>query len=178
MPAFKATARQLLSGTRPPSDAEAEFLRRYFGGSLDLSAIRVAKSLNPFASWSPFGSRISLQPHCLKRCEPRETIGETDLANPIAASTFAHEALHVWQRQHGRPVSLPALRAHARHLVGGPDPYGFPFSEDPAVMLATFRDATVEQQGAIFQEYVRRNETDRPTRPFESVARLVRGASA
>jgi hypothetical protein len=155
---------------RPLHEAETEFLQRFFGPSLDTSTIRISSSLGR-RSWSPFGARIGL---ARRHFRERHAGSEVGLEEPNSAAAFAHEALHVWQRQHGRAVTREAIPLQAGYLLGRFDPYAYEGSEDPAVMLALFERCNVEQQAKIFEDYVLHTLRGRSVHAFEHIASSVK----
>jgi hypothetical protein len=154
-------------------EVETEFLQRFFGDSLDMSRIRVGSSLGR-RSWSPFGARISLSKRHFRERHPGS---EVDLEDPHSASVFAHEAMHVWQRQHGRGVTREAIPLQAGYLLGRLDPYAYEASDDPDVMLALFERCNVEQQAKIFEDYVLGTLRGGSVRAFEGIASAVKRRS-
>ncbi len=144
-------------------------MTHYFGHALDLAPIRIAASLGA-RSWSPYGPRISL---VRQHFADRTPTSEIALADPVTASVFAHEALHVWQRQRGRRVTWEAIPLQAGYILANRNPYGYVASEDPEAMLATFLAANVEQQGKMFEDYVRNDRTEHPTAAFEAIVAHV-----
>jgi hypothetical protein len=162
----------LIAG-RALSAGECSFLATYFGDALDTTSIRLVASLGK-RSWSPFGHRISI----VKRhfCEEHPD-SEVALTDPHAASVFAHEAMHVWQRQHGRRVTWEAIPLQAGYMLAGRDPYHYEPSDDPAQMLERFLTGNVEQQAKIVEDLVYRDRTGAPASAFAAVADHVRSAA-
>jgi len=159
---------------RPLSDNEREFLQTCFGDSLHDAPIRVASSIG-HRSWSPYGHRISLVRTHFVRGSARE---ELRLDDPSTASCLAHEALHVWQRQHGRRVTWEAIPLQVGYTLGRFDPYSYDRTTDPVRMLEQFVQGNVEQQGKIFEDYVYTLRDGRETAAFEAVAHHVRASRA
>jgi hypothetical protein len=95
---------------------------------------------------------------------------EVRLDSARIASIFAHEAAHVWQRQHGDWVTLPAIWAQ----ITQPNPYEYPSSSDPSILLETFKNGSVEQQGKIVQDFVFTDVTQGNTGPFRDVSNYLR----
>lgn len=156
---------------RPLTEGERAFLRHYFGASLALDRIRVGRSLGR-RSWSPFGARISLVTPLFEGGDPARSV---KLESPYAAAVFAHEALHVWQRQHGRAVTREGAVLQAGYVLGVRDPYAYDHSlRDPRDLLAVFVLGNIEQQGKIFEDYVYAERTGRDTHRFEEVVTWVR----
>ncbi|MET0343594.1 MAG: hypothetical protein ABW252_21460, partial [Polyangiales bacterium] len=94
---------------RRVTDGERAFLRHYFGDALGIDRIHVGSSLGR-RSWSPYGGRISLVRELFHERDPR---AEVRLDVPSIAAVFAHEAVHVWQRQGGRRVTWEGARLQA-----------------------------------------------------------------
>ena len=153
---------------------EVDFLQRYFGASLNPERIRVSVSWGK-RSWSPFGQRISLSVRHFRDGEPLEVV---DLDDPSSAAVFAHEAMHVWQRQHGRAVTREAIPLQAGYMLKRFDPYHYEPSSDPLHMLAKFEQANVEQQAKIFEDYVFAERLGSDTTAFLEVVKRVQAASA
>ena len=154
---------------------ERDFLAAYFGESLALDRIWMGRSLGA-RSWSPFGNRISLTADLYEARDPRSAVR---LGDPHAAAIFAHEALHVWQRQHGRRVTLEGARLQAGYALALFDPYAYDLRvRDPATLLALFALGNIEQQGSIFEHFVFASESGRDVARFTKVARWVRQAGA
>jgi hypothetical protein len=156
---------------RPLTESERAFLRHYFGASLDLERIRVGRSLGS-RSWSPYGGRISLVAPLFEGRDPARPVL---LESPYAAAVFAHEAMHVWQRQHGRAVTREGAVLQAGYALGLHNPYAYDHSlSDPRDLLSVFVLGNIEQQGKIFEDYVYAERTGRDTRRFEAVVTWVR----
>ncbi|MDB4988235.1 MAG: hypothetical protein JWN04_3413 [Myxococcaceae bacterium] len=159
---------------RRVTQAERAFLAHYFGDSLAIERISIGSSLGS-RSWSPLGARISLTRDLFREREPR---AEVRLDNPLAASVFAHEALHVWQRQHGRAVTRQGARLQAGYALGLFDPYAYDVSVvDPASLLALFVLGNIEQQGRMMQDYVAADLQGLDTSRFDRLAAWIRNSS-
>jgi len=153
---------------------ERAFLQRYFVGSLALDRIALGTSLGA-RSWSPYGGRISLTVDLFREPDARSDVR---LDDPYAASVFAHEALHVWQRQHGRAVTRQGARLQVGYALGLFDPYAYDLTlRDPRALLAAFVLGNIEQQGRIVQDYVAADMRGQDTTRFSHVARWIRGAA-
>lgn len=127
---------------------ERAFLARFFARSLDVDRIWIGSSLGK-RSWSPLAGRISLSRDLF------DAHGEVRLADPHAASIFAHEALHVWQRQHGRAVTREGAWLQAGYTLGAFDPYAYDTRVvDARDLLAMFALGNIERQGRMMQDYV------------------------
>lgn len=157
---------------RPLSERERQFLQTCFGDSLHDAPIRVVASIG-HRSWSPFGHRISL---VRKHFVGGSAHEELRLDEPSTAACLAHEALHVWQRQHGRRVTWEAIPLQVGYSLGRIDPYSYDRTCDPQRMLEQFIQGNVEQQGKIFEDYVYTLRGGREAAAFEAVARHVREA--
>ena len=158
---------------RRVTDGERAFLDEYFGGALAADRIVIGSSLGR-RSWSPLGGRISLTRDLFLDEDPR---AEVRLAHPRAASIFAHEALHVWQRQHGRRVTWEGARLQAGYSLGLFDPYAYDEAvRDPVALLTLFVLGNIEQQGRMFEHYVYADRIGGDTRRFRAIAAWVRGA--
>jgi RHS repeat-associated protein len=154
-------------GKRPLSKSEAAFLDGYFGSSLDTSVIDLGYSLGA-RSWSPYGNRISLEKGLWK-------YGQVNLSDPYAASVFAHEALHVWQRQNSRWVTTEGAFLQGLYSAGLFDPYDYTRSiRADDIMLNQFLNGNVEQQGQMFQDYVYGIEIGTNVKKYNRIADFVR----
>ncbi len=157
-------------GKRPLSKSETAFLDGYFGSSLDTSVIDLGYSLGS-RSWSPYGNRISLEKKLWKN-------GQVNLSDPYAASIFAHEALHVWQRQNSRWVTTEGAFLQGLYSAGVFDPYDYTRSiRADDIMLDQFLNGNVEQQGQMFQDYVYGIETGTNVGKYGRIADFIRGQS-
>lgn len=148
--------------------SERAFLAAFFGGSLATERIWIGSSLGK-RSWSPLGGRISLTRELFAQS------GEVALADPHAASIFAHEALHVWQRQHGRAVTREGAWLQAGYTLGRFDPYAYDTRVvNAADLLALFVLGNIEQQGRMMQDYVFAACSGSDTSRFAKIAAWVR----
>ena len=167
-----ATSAQWFAG-RAPSETECNFLKTYFGDSLETKYLRIGASLGR-RSWSPFGHRISL---VRKHFRQRDVASEIALEDPHSASVFAHEAMHVWQRQGGRRVTWEAIPLQVAYTLGRFNPYVYEACDDPEQMLERFLRANVEQQAKMLEDFVYRERCGADVGEFEGVARHVRTRS-
>ena len=159
-------------GLRPLTEGEKNALRFYFGASLNVDAIDLEESIHGGA-WSPSGNNISVPKNYFKNSDPCE---ELDLTDPNIYSVFAHEALHVWQRQHGQSVTVAGFFLHFGRIVslGAYDPYEYDYSiTDPNLLLNEFSSGNVEQQGWIFQNYVYSDQMGYNTSRYDRIADYV-----
>ncbi len=152
--------------SRPLSAAESEFLRRYFGSSLDLRLIRLGRSMGR-RSWSPLGNQISLAAAHFRG-------DELNLSNARTASVLAHEALHVWQRQHGRWVTFSGAWLQSGYALRLFDPYRYASCEHPKTLLELFTCGNIEQQGQIFEDFVLADQRGQDVALFSEVAQYVK----
>ncbi|MET0343141.1 MAG: hypothetical protein ABW252_19185, partial [Polyangiales bacterium] len=105
----------------------------------------------------------------------RDPRAEVRLDVPSIAAVFAHEAVHVWQRQGGRRVTWEGARLQAGYTLGLFDPYAYDARATcPATLLSLFVLGNIEQQGRIFEDYVRADLEGRDTERFGQVADWVR----
>jgi hypothetical protein len=154
---------------------ERGFLERYFARSLAIDSIVMGTSLGR-RSWSPALGRISLTRDLFHERDPR---ADVRLEDPVAASVFAHEALHVWQRQHGRGVTREGAWLQAGYSLGWFDPYAYDLTlEDPRALLAAFVLGNIEQQGRMMQDYVAADLRGRDTSRFAGISAWIRNARA
>lgn len=159
---------------RRVSEGERSFLTHYFGDTLAIERIALGTSLGR-RSWCPYGARISLTRDLFCERDPR---ADVRLDDPRAAAVFAHEALHVWQRQHGRRVTWEGAFLQAGYGLRLFDPYAYDERiADPSALLVQFLFGNIEQQGRIFEHYVFADRTGRSTRRFEKVACWVRAGT-
>lgn len=159
-------ARSLLS-------TEFAFLHGLFGDSLPYERLRLARSLHPRRCWSPFGARISLTASCFEGNDPLRGVA---LDRPSVAATFAHEALHVWQRTQGRWVTWEGARLQVPYALFARNPYHYDPSSDPGELLQTFLSGNIEQQGQLFEDYVFGLRKGDDVSAFREVAAHVHGA--
>lgn len=156
---------------RRVTHGERAFLQHYFGDALEIDRIHIGSSLGR-RSWSPLGGRISLTRGLF---HDRDARAEVRLDVPATAAVFAHEALHVWQRQRGRRVTWEGARLQAGYALGLFDPYAYDArGGDPASMLSCFVLGNIEQQGRIFQDYVLADLLGHDTERFRLVVGWVR----
>lgn len=137
---------------RAPFEAELRFLRRYFGDNLRYEKLRFgATPLNLTRRASaPWGSTAFFPRGAFRRGDPRRPL---DLARPAVCRVLAHEAAHIWQRQHGEWVTCRALPLQAAYLCGR-DVYRYAAPKEPEALLALFQACNVEQQGQMVGDLV------------------------
>jgi hypothetical protein len=148
---------------------EQLFLAHYFREALDLEPIRLGTSIGA-RSWSPYGARISLVRKLYRDADPDAAVR---LEDPYVASVFAHEAIHVWQRQRGRAVTRPGAWLQTLYTLGVRDPYAYPPRADGRCLLSEFVLGNIEQQGKIFQDYVFAERSGQASERFSRIAAWV-----
>lgn len=158
---------------RPLLDIEREFLAQEFGESLDLDRLRIAGGGHPFGrlGWQPVAGRIQLSDACFEDSDPSRAVRQERW--PV----LAHEALHVWQRVHRHHRLGVSVDGLLLGVVRGRAAYAYDRSLcDPALVLQAFLRGNIEQQGQMFEDYVRSHVTDPKARAakFELVAQYVR----
>lgn len=143
-------------GLRPLTQNEVDFIREYFGSCLDSKLrgfnIFVLHDGDDGAISLPFGE-IGMPRGSFFL---REEENELRLDDPGVAAVFGHEVLHQLQRKNGVLVTAHAGLQQITSLItlGLFNPYGYSESRDPDVMLAKFKNAGPEVQGAMFQRYI------------------------
>jgi hypothetical protein len=159
-------------GLRGLSASEKAFLQAYFGKCLDVDKIDLKKKLFGKSPISPSGDKIRLPKSYFADGNQNSDVR---LDDPVIASKFAHEATHVWQRQNGVAVTRKAILPQIGRMFGG-DPYAYDHSIiDPSAFLDEFRQGSVEQQGQIVEDYVRKDVFGVPTDRFSKVAEELSG---
>jgi RHS repeat-associated protein len=158
-------------GLRALTEGEKNALRYYFGASLNVDAINLEISQSG-SMWSPTGNNIYLPKEFFSNNSECE---ELKVDNPGIYAVFAHESLHVWQRQHGQNVTLSggALQLGRILSFGLYDPYKYKNTSDPQKLLDVFKSGNIEQQGAIFQQYVLDEQRGLDTSRYDEVAQYV-----
>lgn len=158
---------------RRVSERERAFLGHYFGATLAIDRIWIGSSLGR-RSWSPFGARISLTHELFCERDPR---ADVRLDDARAASVFAHEATHVWQRQRGERVTWEGAQLQTGYALRWFDPYAYDRSvSDPAALLALFVLGNIEQQGRMVEDFVYADLTGQDTERFGKLARWIKRA--
>ena len=84
--------------------------------------------------------------------DPRQTLR---LEDKDVETALAHEAFHVWQRQHGHLVTSLAAIQQALLSLGILDPYSYDGRGDDVDIYSRFVLGGVEEQAQIFEDYVR-----------------------
>ena len=138
------------TGLRPLWDVEKAFLRRYYGSSLDLSRVDVDTSIGP-RPWSPYGNNIRFPKEMFFNGDSRQMLRLDDKGVETA---LAHEAFHVWQRQHGHMVTSLAAIQQVLLSLGVLDPYSYDNRGDDVDIYSRFVLGGVEEQAQIFEDYV------------------------
>jgi hypothetical protein len=156
---------------------ERDFLAHEFGDSLDLDSLRIAGGGHPLGriGWQPAAARIQLSDACFEAANP---------ANPVRVALWpvlAHEALHVWQRVHRHHRLGVSVDGLWLGVARGREAYVYDRTlTDPAQVLQAFLAGNIEQQGQMFEDYVRSN-VERPEGRdprFTEVAHYVRARRA
>jgi len=156
---------------RRVSQRERAFLDEVFHGALATEPIALGTSLGR-RSWSPYRGRISLTRDLFVDRDPR---ADVRLDDPRAASIFAHEAVHVWQRQCGRAVTRQGAVLQAGYTLGLFDPYAYDTRQrDAASLLAAFVLGNIEQQGRMVEDFVYAARTGTPTAHFDKLVAYLR----
>ena len=161
---------------RPLLELERAFLAEEFGESLDLSRIALAGGGHPLGriGWQPLAARIQLADACFEQDDPERPVRER--LWPV----LAHEALHVWQRVHRHHRLGVSVDGLMLGMFQGRAAYAYDTAlRDPADVLACFVAGNIEQQGQMFEDYVRSNVRSAPARDpkFARVATYVRERS-
>lgn len=163
-----------ITASRNISVQESSFLEDFFGSSIDVASIRIAGGGHPGnrPAWQPWDYLIQLDDSFFKDDNPSKSINPT----VYNLGKLAHEALHIWQREHKVPVvSWDGLTLG---ITQGRAAYAYDTTEeDPNRVLQMFLAGNIEQQGKIFEDYVRErlsnNRYDPLKSRFEHVARYV-----
>jgi hypothetical protein len=93
------------------------------------------------------------------------------LSSATIYSLFAHEALHVWQRQYGEWVTLKGFFLQIGRVFGI-DPYEYDRSiYKPHELLSVFKAGNIERQAQIFEDFVYRYQRGLDTSKFFGVWR-------
>jgi hypothetical protein len=165
-----------LRGLRPLCDAEREFVRREFADSVRVDALRIAGGGHPTGrcAWQPIGALIQMDDACFERSDPGNPLC------PTAYPTLAHEVLHVWQRRHRHCVVNVSVDGLWLGIMRGAAAYAYDrTSVDPQRMLAQFLAANIEEQGQMYEDYVRSNVADPDSRDarYALIAAYVKARS-
>ena len=98
-----------------------------------------------------------------------------NLLNPEIASVFAHEILHYWQGLQGINVFGQSFSLHIESLTNaGYNPYAYSELSDARAMLAEFLSGNVEQQGAMFQQYVFLLMKGQKSDPYDLIGQYIK----
>jgi hypothetical protein len=160
---------------RRVSRRERAFLDEVFHGALAIEPIALGTSLGR-RSWSPYAARISLARDLFVDRDPR---ADVRLDDPRAASIFAHEAVHVWQRQCGRAVTRQGAVLQAGYTLRLFDPYAYDTRERNAASLRTaFILGNIEQQGRMIEDFVYAERSGAETAHFEQLVAYLRTTRA
>ena len=142
-------------GLRPLTESERAFLKQHFGACLDSLLdqfdINIRSIGNTDRAISMNGGFMSFPSNYFIDGNLDKGL---NLDSSGVASVFGHESLHQLQRNNGVNVTMQALFLQILYSLGISDPYSYSPSTDPAVMLGTFKNGNVEQQGQMFQDYL------------------------
>ena len=143
-------------GLRPPTPKELRFIRRFFGPCLPFAnKIDIENIAAVDLSGAAFSNGAGLMLFPQWYFPNMDTSQSLSLDNITIASIFGHEVLHYWQGRNGVNVVLSSLPLQIeRGLPFFADPYDYAYSPDPSIMLSTFLNGNVEQQGQMFQDYI------------------------
>ena len=160
-------------GLRPPTVGESGLIRQYFGNCIDPSTfdINVRQWGDTSRAFSGDGGFLSFPRSYFPNGDPDK---ELRLADPAVASVVAHEVLHQLQRANGIDVTSQGLALLFREKIFGADNYAYARSPDPAQILDTFVNGSIEQQGKIFQDYVYDALTSQDIARYSRVADRVK----
>jgi RHS repeat-associated protein len=145
------------SGLRPLTANEKAFLSKYYGKSLNVDEIDVGVLPEPLRAMgiggmSPYGGKILLPQRDFKKGNGDN---ELVLSSKYVGCDFAHEAFHVWQRQHGRlDVSIGGLSLGIGGAIFGVDVYDY-FGFNRHDVYMQFLAGGIEQQARIFEHVVK-----------------------
>lgn len=158
---------------RPLLEVERVFLAAEFGESLDLRRVRLAGGGHPFGrvGWQPFAARIQLSDTCFEASDPERPV------RVALWPVLAHEVLHIWQRVHRHHRVGVSVDGLILGIARGRAAYAYDRAlTDPALVLSAFLSGNIEQQGQMFEDYVRSNVTQPRGRDakFDHVAQYVR----
>lgn len=141
---------------RSLAPAETDFVIQHFGerqgrrlvaharlGKRRLGDTRRALCLN--------GGRISLPGVCFEAGDATQVLR---LHHPQVAGMFAHELLHVLQRELGMAVTRQTLLLQGTYFLAGRNPYLYRTSANARQMLRHFWAGNVEQQAQMWQDHV------------------------
>lgn len=169
----------LMFWSRSLRPLEHDFVLRHFGHSLQRLQPHMRLHLRRLGdtrrALSMYGGYIYLPRSFFEAGQPERVLR---LDHPAVAGIFAHELVHQWQRLQGVAVTRKALLLHAKALCLRHDPYTYCASDDGVAMLAIFRAASVEQQGQIWEDYVRAVVAGGSMRCMEQVRTFIVGADA
>jgi RHS repeat-associated protein len=161
-------------GLRPPTPEEEQFIQRFFGNcispkTLDIKMRRfgnTSRALSLGGGFMSFPKTDFVDGSADKRLK-------VDI--PYNASIFGHELLHQLQRSAGVNVTGRGLGLQLQYSLHISDPYRYDASiTDPDAMLKQFKEANVESQGQIFQDYLYRLLTGQDASAYAKIAELVR----
>jgi RHS repeat-associated protein len=154
------------SGLRALMEKEKLALQKYFGGSLNTNVIDLSATSGSRASQLT-GGNIKMPTRNFVDNNPDK---ELKLGDPYTFSVFAHEALHVWQRQYGRNPLMEGIFPQIGYSLGIYDPYKYDKSiTDSDKVLKMFLEGGLERQGQMLQDYVFAAESGQDTSKFSKM---------
>ena len=165
--------------SRPLFSVERDFVREHFGDSLDFILPRLRLYLRRVGdrrrALSMNGGRVFLPASFFDSNDPRQALR---LTHPVVAGIFAHELLHQWQRLAGRAVTRQAIWLQVQAICLRRNPYNYQRCATPEAMLTLFLQATVEQQGQIWEDHVHAAVLGEPLPCMVLVAAHIRGVQS
>jgi hypothetical protein len=145
-----------ISCGRPLTKNERIFLHEHFGPSLNLNVINLVEMPN-YLQWvssatSPWGNTIAMPASLFIDNNPSKEFG---LTSDTAAALLAHEAFHVWQRQHGSFITIEGFILNAVRILTFDqfNPHYVPITNQQQTYI-NFLIGGVEEQAVIFQRLV------------------------
>jgi hypothetical protein len=103
-------------GLRSPTDAEAQFIPKYFGNCLDPNTLDIE-----VRTWGDTSRALSLGGGLISLPSSNFIGGsgsnELNLSDPLVASTYGHEAMHQVQRAAGKSVTARAIPLQIAYTV-------------------------------------------------------------
>ncbi|MFZ2753086.1 MAG: RHS repeat-associated core domain-containing protein [Lysobacteraceae bacterium] len=178
-------------GLRPPNDAEREFIRQLFGDCFNANRIDIEKKWPWTGSrpWSPHSGSINFTGNYFVNGNADSGL---DLSRRGVRGVFAHELLHVWQRdQSGTVTTFGAVlqwgysASNAIHSVTEmtlSDPYQYmniPSPHDNLQYFDTlFNNGLYEAQAEMWQDlYLNSNKSPFDAARWQLVKNRVQDAS-
>lgn len=162
-------------GLRPLTQHETDFLKAQFGNCLNSILNKLDINERTFGDTSRAismnGGFMSFPKSYVIGGDPNNSL---NVSSPGIASIAGHEMLHQQKRMNGVNVTSRAMGLQIQYSLGISDPYDYPSSADPQVMLDTFKSGNAEQQGQMFQDYIFALMRGGNVAAFSSVAGFVK----